>query len=65
VEVSPGVEAATEDAVRWVTGRISSREVSAAYLEARPIIRVGFEDRTKPRNDGVKLIAAAFSLDKP
>ena len=66
VEVSPCVEAVTEDAVRWVTGRISSpRKLVRHTLEGRgQIIRVGFEDRTKPRNDGVKLIAAAFSLDK-
>jgi transcriptional regulator with XRE-family HTH domain len=66
VEMRPGVEADVEDAVRWVSGRISSpRKVVRETFEGRgQIIRVGYEDRPKPPNDGVKLIAAALSFDK-
>jgi transcriptional regulator with XRE-family HTH domain len=54
-EMLPGVGVLAEDAVRWLSGRIS---FPPAILLTDP------EDKSKPPNDGVKLIGAAMSLEK-
>jgi transcriptional regulator with XRE-family HTH domain len=53
-EVLPGVGVMAEEAVRWVSGQVSF---------PRQILLAESEDKAKPPNDGVKLIAAATSLD--
>jgi transcriptional regulator with XRE-family HTH domain len=53
-EMLPGVGVKAEDAVRWMSGRISF---------PREILLADSEDKAKPPNDGVKLIAAAMSLE--
>jgi transcriptional regulator with XRE-family HTH domain len=55
VEVLPGVVTSEDEAVRWVSGRI------AFPHGADP---EDVEDLPRPPNDGVKLIAAASSLER-
>jgi hypothetical protein len=60
------VEALVEDAVRWVSGQISSpRPVLRETAQGHDRIIVGgYGERPQPPNDGVKLIAAVLSFDK-
>jgi len=55
-EVLPGVGVLAEDAVRWVSGQVSFPRVGIGLPDS--------EEPVKPPNDGVKLIAAAASLEK-
>ena len=65
VEVLPGVEAFSEDGVRWVSGLLSSpRKVVRGTFQGRPTNKTAPGDRFKPPNDGVKLITAEWSYDK-
>jgi transcriptional regulator with XRE-family HTH domain len=65
VEIRPSVDAEIEDAVRWVSGRISApRKVVRDTVDGHEITRVGFGEPPKPPNDGVKLIAATSSFDQ-
>ncbi|OBJ26873.1 helix-turn-helix domain-containing protein [Mycobacterium colombiense] len=66
VEVRPGVLAFVEDAVRWVSGRLSSprKVVQGTFEGVGRVFRTASEDLFMPANDGVNLITAQTSLDK-
>src|ERR1700693_502103 len=54
VEVLPGVDVSADEAVRWMSGQISSPRRSNVDLDSKPV----------PPNDGVRLIAATASHEK-
>jgi transcriptional regulator with XRE-family HTH domain len=56
-QVLPGVSVRNEDAVRWLAGRISLPQ------EEEPV-SMRLEGQPNPPNEGVKLIAAASSLEQ-